>query len=87
MATVTDLKEIKDLLAAGFTRVEDKITDLNNRISRLEGALQGQQPYIQKIPDMAEKVGELKNWKQIGITLIGAVIGSFITYLAKIPNP
>ncbi len=89
MTTVTDsdLKELKDLITNGFARVESKITDLDSRISKLEGALQAQQPYIQKIPDMAEKVGELKNWKQIGVTLIGAVIGGFITYLAKIPSP
>ena len=85
--TDSDLKELKDLITNGFARVESKITDLDSRISKLEGALQAQQPYIQKIPDMAEKVGELKNWKQIGVTLIGAVIGGFITYLAKIPSP
>ena len=89
MTTVTDsdLKELRDLITNGFAHVESKITDLDSRISKLEGALQAQQPYIQKIPDMAEKVGELKNWKQIGVTLIGAVIGGFITYLAKIPSP
>lgn len=89
MATVTesDLQELKELITTGFTRVEDKISDLDHRISRLEGTLQGQQPYIQKIPDMAEKIGELKNWKQIALTIGGAVIGGVITYLAKTPNP
>jgi hypothetical protein len=88
MATVTetDLKELKDLITDGFNRVEGKITDLDNRISKLEGTLQAQQPYIQKIPDMAEKIGELKNWKQIALTIGGAFVGAVITYLAKSPR-
>ncbi len=96
MATVTDrdLQELKDLITAGFAkseanqaRLENRITDLDNRISKLEGTLQAQQPYIQKIPDMAEKIGELKNWKQIALTVGGGLIGAVITYLAKNPNP
>jgi hypothetical protein len=96
MATVTesDLKELKDLITAGFAKseanqahLESRITDLDNRISRLEGTLQAQQPYIQKIPDLAEKIGELKNWKQIALTIGGAFTGAIITYLAKTPTP
>lgn len=88
MATVTetDLRDLKDLISAGFTKLENKITDIDNRISKLEGTLQAQQPYIQKIPDMAEKIGELKNWKQIALTLGGAFVGAFVTYLAKSPR-
>jgi hypothetical protein len=56
-------------------------------MSRIEGTLLGQQPYFQKIPDLAERVGELKNWKQIGLTLSGALLGALITYLAKSSNP
>ena len=33
----------------------------------------------QKIPDLAEKVGELKNWKQIGLVFITAAISSIFT--------
>jgi hypothetical protein len=96
MATVTDsdLQELKDLISSlnskidvNQARTEDKLNSIDNRISKLEGMLQAQQPYIQKIPDMAEKIGELKNWKQIALTIGGAVIGAIITYLAKSPNP
>lgn len=87
-----ELKDLKDLITAGFAKseanqahLESKITDLDNRISKLEGILQAQQPYIQKIPDMAEKIGELKNWKQIALTIGGGLVGAVITYLAKSP--
>ena len=34
---------------------------------------------VQKIPELSEKVGELKNWKQIGIVVITALISSVLT--------
>ncbi len=93
-ATKSELKELKDLIADGFTkieanqmRLEEKMNNLESRMSKIEGTLLGQQPYVQKIPDLAERVGELKNWKQIGLTLSGALLGALITYLAKSSNP
>jgi hypothetical protein len=92
MATVTDsdLKELKDLITdikISQGEIKTQLIGIDNRISKLEGTLQAQQPYIQKIPDMAEKIGELKNWKQIALTIGGAFTGAIITYLAKNPNP
>jgi hypothetical protein len=93
-ATKSELKELKDLITDGFTklqanqmRLEEKMNNLESRMSKIEGTLLGQQPYVQKIPDLAERVGELKNWKQIGLTLSGALLGALITYLAKSSNP
>ena len=34
---------------------------------------------VQKIPDLLEKVGELKNWKQIGVIVITALISAVFT--------
>ncbi|MFM7573714.1 MAG: hypothetical protein ACKO4S_11370 [Snowella sp.] len=92
--TKSELKELKDLITDGFTklqanqmRLEEKMNNLESRMSKIEGTLLGQQPYVQKIPDLAERVGELKNWKQIGLTLSGALLGALITYLAKSSNP
>ena len=69
-ATKSELKELKDLISDGFTkleanqvRLEEKMSNLESRMSKIEGTLLGQQPYVQKIPDLAERVGELKNWK------------------------
>ena len=74
-------------LKVSTERVEEKMSNLESRMSKIEGTLLGQQPYVQKIPDLAERVGELKNWKQIGLTLSGALLGALITYLAKSSNP
>jgi hypothetical protein len=81
-ATDTDIKEIKDIL----TNIQTQIVDLKLSVGKIEATLQTQGPSIQKIPDLAEKVGELKNWKQIGLTIVGGLIGAWITFLLKTQN-
>ncbi|UXE58799.1 MAG: hypothetical protein KA717_22640 [Woronichinia naegeliana WA131] len=81
-ATDTDIKEIKDIL----TNIQTQIVDLKLSVGKIEATLQTQSPSIQKIPDLAEKVGELKNWKQIGLTIVGGLIGAWITFLLKTQN-
>ena len=78
MPTVTEseLKELKDLITNGFSRLDTEITDLKVSVAKIEATLQAQQPNLQKIPDLAEKVGELKNGKQIGLIIATAMISS-----------
>ncbi|PZV26508.1 MAG: hypothetical protein DCF12_09450 [Snowella sp.] len=69
MATTTietDLKEVLAKIDNRLERIEITQSELKESIIKIETTLQIQQPYVQKIPDLAEKVGELKNWKQIG---------------------
>lgn len=81
MATVTEseLKELKDLITTGFSRLDTEITDLKVSVGKIEATLQAQQPNLQKIPDLAEKLGELKNWKQIGLIIATAMISSIFS--------
>jgi chromosome segregation ATPase len=94
--TDSDLKEIKDLIAAlsgQMTTIQKeiadlkvgvgKIEDLRVSVGKIEATLQAQQQSVQKIPDLAEKVGELKNWRQIALTLGGALIGGAVTWLIR----
>lgn len=41
---------------------------------------------IDKIPDLAEKVGELKNWRQIALVIITATFGGFIGWFIRSGN-
>jgi DNA repair ATPase RecN len=69
MATTTietDLKEVLAKIDNRLERIEITQSELKESIIKIETTLQIQQPYVQKIPDLAEKVGELKNWKKIG---------------------
>lgn len=84
MAAITesDFKELKELISAQTEHlnvIQKDVTDLRVSNGRIEATLQNQQPLIQKIPDLAEKVGELKNWKQIGLVFITAVISSIFS--------
>lgn len=99
MSTVTekDLKRLEDLIITRFTVLEAKFTgletgvatiqkeisDLRASVSKVEGSLQNQQPFVQKIPDLAEKVGELKNWRQLVIIALTALISSAVTWVIR----
>ncbi|ACB52193.1 hypothetical protein cce_2845 [Crocosphaera subtropica ATCC 51142] len=71
-------KETNDKLK----EVTQKLDKQSEEITTIKATLQAQQPLIQKIPDLAEKVGELKNWRQIVFidltTVAGGVMGWFI---------
>lgn len=93
----TDIKEVKteisqlkaevsELKAEGIKRSE-QIKNLEIGQAEIKGRLTSLENNSNKIPDLAEKVGELKNWKQIGLTLIGTVIGGVVTYLARNSHP
>ena len=66
MATTTiemDLKEVLAKIDSRLERIETTQFELKESIIKIETTLQTQQPYVQKIPDLAEMLGELKNWK------------------------
>lgn len=75
----TDLKEILTKIDSRLERMETSQSELKESIVKIETTLQNQQTYIQKIPDLAEKVGELKNWKQIGLVIATALISSVLS--------
>ena len=78
--TNNDLKYITDLLVElksdlketnkKIGNLSSEITDLKVDIATIKGKLESQQGYISKIPELAEKVGELKNWRQIAVIII-----------------
>ena len=98
---IKELKDLILSLRGDIKALNDRMSHLETRISHLEtrftafetvqaemkGKLTGVETSSQKIPDLAEKVGEPKNWKQIGLTLSGALIGGLVTYLARNPYP
>jgi uncharacterized protein YdcH (DUF465 family) len=82
-ATDTDIREIKDLISAldkkidvGFTKIDGKFDAVNARLTNLE-------TNTKTIADLAEKVGELKNWKQIAIVIFTATVGGAIGWFIR----
>ncbi|MDJ0691130.1 MAG: DUF1664 domain-containing protein [Xenococcaceae cyanobacterium MO_188.B32] len=75
-------------------RITEKLSDLKQEVVESKTELKGidkrlstVETAIQKIPDLAEKVGEFKNWKQIGVLLLASIfsgtIGSFIGWIVR----
>lgn len=107
MTTVTenDVKEIKDLilalheenkqqLTAFREETERRFTSIESRLLVIETRLEEWRPAMQKTADLAEKVGELKKWKQTGLIILTAfvssifssIIGGVIGWLLRSPR-
>jgi hypothetical protein len=88
--TDTDLKDIKTAIdnltnsfmglreetRVCFARLEGKIDNIDTRLSLLEST-------ATKLPDLAEKVGELKNWKQIAIVIFTGSVSGAIAWFVR----
>jgi hypothetical protein len=91
--TESDIKELKDLINTfrdevkqEFNAIDKRLTSIENRLSplelgqaRIEGQLEAWKPSMAKITDLAEKVGELKNWRQAGLIIATAMISSIFS--------
>lgn len=78
MSTVTesDMKELRDLISTFRDDVKQEFSGVDKRLTVIENRLEDWKPSISKIPDLAEKVGELQNRKQIGLVFVTAVVSS-----------
>ncbi len=93
-ATDTDIQQLKDLIAAGNAATQKQIGDLTlemrlgfadmrGELKTIDVRLKNLESNSQKIPDLAEKVGELKNWKQIAIVIFTATVGGAIGWFIR----
>ena len=78
----------------GFANVDTKLTKMEGRTDTLETRVLGKfetvnakitnlETNTKAVGDLAEKVGELKNWKQIAIVIFTATVGGAIGYYLK----
>jgi hypothetical protein len=89
--TENDLKRLEDLIIgvangqaeikADIKALSVKVDGMDKRLTSIETRLEDWKPSIDKTADLAEKVGELKNWKQIGVVVITAFISSILSGL------
>jgi uncharacterized protein YdcH (DUF465 family) len=83
--------EFKLELKQDINHLDKKIDVLSEKVNGIDKRISTVETSIQKIPDLAEKVGEFKNWKQIGVLLLASVfsgtIGSFIGWIARSIKP
>jgi hypothetical protein len=77
--TESDLKDLKDLINSRFDELKTGQTRLEIGQAKIEARLDEWRTSVQKIPDLSEKVGELKNWKQIGLIIITGAISAVLS--------
>jgi peptidoglycan hydrolase CwlO-like protein len=89
-ATDNDIRDIKDLI----TNLDKKIDKLDGKIDKLETKFDGKFDTVNSrltnietnskiLVDLAEKIGELKNWKQIAIVVFTASVSGAIAWYVR----
>ena len=71
-----NLTEKIDDLKANQEKMKDDFQQLKISQEKIETRLEDWKPSIDKTADLSEKIGELKNWRQIGIVLFTGLITS-----------
>ena len=69
--------ELKQEITEVKSELKQEIADIRGDIKTIEARLKNVETAVQKIPDITEKFGELKNWRQIAFIIIAAVVGWF----------
>ena len=77
------LEEVLKRIENKLDKQSEDIGTIKTEIATIKATLQIQQPLIQKIPDLAGKVGELKNWRQILIITITATVSGVIGWFIR----
>lgn len=89
--TNNELEQLKELIISRFDKLESRLDKVDSRLEKVEGRMtaleigqaelkgkiSAMESSVQKIPDLAEKMGELKNWKQIAVIFLTAIAGTF----------
>jgi hypothetical protein len=81
--TNTDIQELKDLIQGLDRKMELSFSDLKGEIKTVNARLTNLESNTKAIADLAEKVGELKNWKQIAIVLFTGIMTGTIGWFVR----
>jgi C4-type Zn-finger protein len=82
-STEANTKAIADLtleMRTGFTSINGKFDTVNARLTNVE-------TNTKVVFDLTEKVGELKNWKQIAIVVFTSSVSGAIAWYIRSGNP
>jgi archaellum component FlaC len=77
------LEEKTDAIDNRLGRLEEKTDAINKQTTVIETRLDTWKPAIDKIPDLAEKVGELKNWRQTAFLIITAFVSGIFGWFLR----
>jgi hypothetical protein len=74
---------LREEMRVGFANMETRLADVRGDIKVLDNRLGNLESTAQKLPDLAEKVGELKNWKQLAIVIFTASVSGAIAWFLR----
>ncbi len=72
-----DINQVKLELKEDIHNVEKQVIKIESDLEAMDKRLSNVETAIQKIPEITEKFGELKNWRQTAFIIIAAVVGWF----------
>ncbi|MEM6613595.1 MAG: hypothetical protein AAF652_15315 [Cyanobacteria bacterium P01_C01_bin.72] len=75
-----DMSEMK----TDISKIKTDIAVIKANQGNIKEQLSIQQNAINKIPDLAEKVGELKNWRRIALIIITGTASTAFGYFSKV---
>ena len=80
---LTSLENGQSEIKSDIKSLNGKTENIDKRLTSIEARLEAWKPSIDKTADLAEKVGELKNWRSITFLVLGAILGWFARNLIK----
>ena len=78
-----DLTEVKAELKQDISDVKGEIKALQVEVKGTEKRLSNVENSVTKIPEITEKFGELKNWRQTAFVIIAGVVSAFLGWIVR----
>ena len=75
--------EVIDTRIKAIENSTTAFTDIDRQLVKIDTRLDEQKNSVDKIPDLAEKVGELKNWRRTAIIIITGTVGTIFGWFLK----
>lgn len=81
------LEQSQENIKASVTEVDKRLIAVETKLDGLDKRLSNVETSVQKIPELAEKVGEFKWWKQTVLILSSGTVGAFLARFFNNQNP
>ncbi len=78
-----DITETRAELKQDISNVKGEIKALQAEVKGIEKRLSNVENSVIKIPEITEKFGELKNWRQTALIIIAGVVSAFLGWIAR----
>jgi chromosome segregation ATPase len=78
-----DISNTRSELKQDISDIKGDIKALHVEVKGLDKRLSIVENSVAKIPEITEKFGELKNWRQTAFVIIAGVVSAFLGWLAR----